>query len=56
MNNIPRMTELRSDQNGDYIKEMILIILKEQKVSLSQARGIFYSIINKIEDENNINL
>lgn len=56
MNNLPRMAELRSDQNGNYIKEMILLILKEQKVSLSQARGIFSDIIETIEDENTINL
>lgn len=56
MNNLPRMTELRFDQNGSYIKEMILLILNEQKVSLSQARGIFDDILNQIEDENTINL
>ena len=56
LNNLPRITELRSDQNGGYIKEMILLILNEQKVSLSQARGIFEDILNQIEDKNIINL
>lgn len=56
MNNFPRMTELRSDQNGDYIKEMILIILKEQKVSLSQAKTLFNDILETIEDKNIVNL
>lgn len=56
MNILPRMTELRSDQDGDYIKETILIILKKQKVSLSQARCIFNNILETIEDKNVINL
>lgn len=55
MNNFPyRTTILRSEQNGELIKKMILSILKEQKVSLSQARGIFEDIINTIEDKNPI--
>lgn len=55
-NNLPRMIELQPNQNGTYIEEMILLILKEQKVSLSQARGIFYHLLEKIEDVNIINL
>lgn len=54
--NFHRMKELNENQNGEYIKEMILLALKEQKVSLSQARAIFTDILNKIEDENIINL
>lgn len=55
MNNFPyRTTILRSEQNEELIKKMILSILKEQKVSLSQARGIFKDIINTIEDKNPI--
>lgn len=54
--NFHRMKELNENQNGEYIKEMILLVLKEQKVSLSQARVIFTDILNKIEDENIINL
>ena len=54
--NLPRMKELNENQNGEYIKEMILLVLKEQKVSLSQARVIFTDILNKIEDENIISL
>lgn len=55
MNNFPyRTTILRSEQNEELIKKMILSILKEQKVSLSQARGIFEDIINTIEDKNPI--
>lgn len=54
--NIPRTRELCPNQNGKYIEEMILLILKEQKVSLSQARGIFFNLLEKIEDANVINL
>lgn len=54
--NFHRMKELNENQNGEYIKEMILLVLKEKKVSLSQARVIFTDILNKIEDENIINL
>lgn len=50
------MTDLKPEQNKTFIKEMILLILKEQKVSLSQARGIFDDILNMIEDENIIDL
>lgn len=54
--NLHRTTELHSNQNGNYIEEMILLILKEQKVSLSQTRGIFNRIIENIEDANPITL
>lgn len=50
------MTDLKPEQNKTFIEEMILLILKEQKVSLSQARGIFDDILNMIEDENIIDL
>lgn len=50
------MIDLKPEQNKKFMEEMILLILKEQKVSLSQARGIFNAILNKIEDENIIDL
>lgn len=40
--------------NKSYIEKMILSILKEQKVSLSQTREIFESILIEIEDKNPI--
>ena len=54
--NFARMKDLKENQDGKYIKEKILLILKEQKVSLSQVRAIFNDILNKIEDENVITL
>lgn len=50
------ITELDDDQDKKYIEKTILTILKEQKVSLSQARCIFKDILWKIETENIINL
>lgn len=55
-NLLPRMIDLKPEQNEEYMEEMILLILKEQKVSLSQARGLFNDILNKIEDKNIIDL
>ena len=49
---LPRMKDLNSGQDEDYIEKMILLVLKEQKVSLSQARAIFRSLLWRIEDEN----
>lgn len=54
--NIYRMMELRDGQDMAYIEKMILSVLKEQKVSLSQVRVIFNYLLIKIEDENIINL
>lgn len=54
--NLYRMRELYGHQNMDYIEKTILNVLKEQKVSLSQARTIFNHLLIKIEDENSINL
>lgn len=54
--NFQRMKELDSNQDYSYIREMILLILKEQKVSLSQARALFNNILNEIEDYNVISL
>lgn len=53
---INRATELYQTQDGELIEKMILLILKEQKVSLSQTIGIFNHIIEKIEHENPVNL
>ena len=56
MEHYMRMKELDPSQDESFIKEMILRVLKEQKVSLSQARVIFYNILCEIEDNNIINL
>lgn len=50
------MKPLNENQNYSYIEEMILLILKEQKVSLSQAKNIFYQLVRKIEDDNVIDI
>ena len=44
--------ELGEDIN--YAKKAILVILKEQKVSLSKARTLFNKILEEIEDLNPI--
>lgn len=54
--NLYRMKELYADQNIKHIEKTILDVLKEQKVSLSQARTIFDRLLKRIEDENFINL
>lgn len=51
-----RKTLMIDEQEEYNTKKMILSILKEQKVSLSQTREIFESIINQIEDTNPITL
>ena len=45
-----RKTCLCEEQRPDYLKQMILLALREYKVSLSQARGLFDEIIIQIED------
>ena len=54
--NFYRITELTKEQNEKYIETAIISVLKEQKLSLSQARSVFNHILEKIEDENTINL
>ena len=49
-----RTTVIRAEQNEELIKKEILSILKEQKVSLSQARGVFEDLLHNIEDTNPI--
>lgn len=53
---LPRTIELSPEQDSEYIETAIISILKEQKVSLSQARAIFNHILTKVEDKNLINL
>lgn len=55
---IPREIPWCSESGKDFehTKKEILNILKEQKVSLSEIRSLFHSIINEIEDKNPINL
>ena len=43
-------------ENGEFAKEVILEILKSQKISLSKVRYLFNSILKKIEDNNPITL
>lgn len=54
--NYYRAIELNENQNREYIETAILSILKEQKLSLSQTRGVFNSVLARIEDNNIINL
>lgn len=51
-----RKTLMKDEREETNIKKMILSILKEQKVSLSQTREIFESILIEIEDKNPITL
>lgn len=46
----PRRTCLREEQKPEYLKQMILLSLREHRVSLSQARELFDEIIIQIED------
>lgn len=41
-------------ENFEETKRAILVLLKEQKVSLSKIRKLFNSILIEIEDENPI--
>ena len=43
-------------EDYDFAKKAILIILKEQKVSLSKTRRLFHEILLEIEDKNPITL
>ncbi len=52
--NIYPFKEISVDKEK-YIEKMILLILKEQKVSLAQTRCVFNHILNKIEMDNPIN-
>lgn len=45
-------TPLDKTQNEEYIKKMILLILKEKEVSLTQAIAIFDDVLEKIAKEN----
>lgn len=54
--NYYRVKELKGEQNEEYIETVILSVLKEQKLSLSQARGVLNRVLARIEDENIINL
>lgn len=49
-------TELNLNQDYEFIERSILLALKDQNVSFSQAITIFDSILRKIESENKINL
>lgn len=56
--NVYRMTEWNKElgEDYDYTKKAILVILKDQKVSLSKIRSLFNDILRDIEDNNPINL
>ena len=56
-NNLPRMIEWQSDlgENFEHTKKAIITILKDQKVSLSKTRCLFFNILDEIEDKNPIN-
>ena len=52
--------EIHWDKNAgediEFAKKAILLILKEQKVSLSKTRALFNWILDDIEDKNPITL
>lgn len=50
------ITELTEEQNEEYIETTIISILKEHKLSLSQARCVFHNILVSIEKNNPITL
>ena len=56
--NEPLMMPWNKELGEDYehAKEMILLILKEQKVSLAKIRYLFYEILVDIEKNNPIAL
>lgn len=54
--NLYRMRELYEYQDVDCIEKTILVVLKNNKVTLSQTRTIFNRILANIEDNNLINL
>lgn len=51
-----RTLPLDSSQNQEEIERKILELLKENNVSLSQARYLFVSILERIEDDNLIDM
>lgn len=55
-NEFVRITELDSSQNRDEMETIILGLLKNNRVSLSQARGLFLHILERIEDDNFVNM
>lgn len=54
--NLYRMRELYEYQNVDCMEKMILDVLKNNKVTLSQTRTLFNHILANIEDNNLIDL
>ncbi len=51
-----KLWNLEKGQDFDDTKQKILLILKEQKVSFAQVRGLFHSILNEIDYDNPITL
>lgn len=51
-----RMQPLDSSQNQEEMERKILELFKENKVSLSQARYLFVHILERIEDDNLIDM
>ena len=54
--NVYRTTLWEEGENFGYIKQVILSLLKEEKVSLSKTRHLFNVILREIEDNNPIHL
>ena len=54
--NVYRTILWEEGENFGYIKQVILSLLKEEKVSLSKTRHLFNVILREIEDNNPINL
>lgn len=45
-----------SGEDEEFARKAILVVLKDQKVSLSKIRCLFNSILREIEDNNPITL
>ena len=54
----PRLEEWNEclGEDKEHAKKEILRILREQKVSLSQTRCLFFDILSEIEDDNPVTL
>lgn len=48
--------EWDNEEDFERVKQMILFILKEQKVSLSQSRYLLCSVLADIERKNPVNI
>lgn len=55
-NYIPPETEIESKYIKERLETKIISAINEESLSLSQVRGLFSNILEKIETENIVNL